>query len=41
VYDSYLKANRVTEGIASYDAVVNLAVGTSFGGNWTPRLRSP
>jgi hypothetical protein len=39
VYDSYLKANRVAEGIASYDAVVRLAVGTSFGDQWTPRLR--
>jgi hypothetical protein len=39
VYDSYLKANRVAEGIASYDAVVRLAVGTSFGDQWTPRLQ--
>ena len=39
VYDKYLRANRVPEGIASYDAVVRLLVGTSFDAQWTPRLR--
>lgn len=39
VYDSYLRANRVAEGIGSYDAVVRLLVGTSFDANWTPRMR--
>jgi hypothetical protein len=39
VYDEYLRANRVTEGIASYDAVVRLMVGTSFDPAWTPRRR--
>lgn len=38
-YDRYLKANRVTEGIESYDAVLQLILGTEFDGNWTPRLR--
>ena len=38
-YDRYLKANRVTEGIESYDAVLQLILGTSFDANWTPRLR--
>jgi hypothetical protein len=38
-YDRYLKANRVTEGIESYDAVLQLILGTSFDPNWTPRLR--
>lgn len=38
-YDRYLKANRVTEGIESYDAVLQLILGTTFDGNWTPRLR--
>lgn len=39
VYDEYLKANRVSEGIASYDAVVRLMVGTRFKDGWTPRPR--
>lgn len=39
-YDSYLKANRVEEGIASYDAVVRLMLGTEFGRDGVPRLRS-
>jgi hypothetical protein len=38
-YDRYLKANRVTEGIDSYDAVLQLILGSSFDPNWTPRLR--
>jgi len=38
-YDRYLKANRVTEGIASYDAVLQLILGTVFDANWTPRFR--
>jgi hypothetical protein len=40
VYDSYLKANRVEEGIASYDAVVRLMLGTEFETEGIPRLRS-
>jgi hypothetical protein len=39
VYDSYLKANRVEAGIANYDLVVRLLLGTSFGDGWTPRMR--
>ena len=39
VYDEYLRANRVAEGIASYDAVVRLMVASRFGDRWTPRLR--
>jgi uncharacterized protein DUF3810 len=39
VYDEYLKANRVAEGIASYDAVVRLMVGTRFDARWTPARR--
>jgi hypothetical protein len=38
-YDEYLRANRVTEGIASYEAVVRLMIGTRFGDRWTPRPR--
>ena len=37
VYDSYLKANRIEEGIANYDAVLQLMLGTTLGGEWTPR----
>jgi hypothetical protein len=37
VYDSYLKANRVEEGIASYDRVLRLMLGTTLGNTWTPR----
>jgi hypothetical protein len=37
VYDSYLKANRVKEGIANYDAVLQLMLGTTLGADWTPR----
>jgi hypothetical protein len=40
VYDSYLKANRVEEGIASYDLALRLLLGTSFDERWTPRLRA-
>jgi hypothetical protein len=39
VYDSYLKANRVERGIASYDAVVRLVLGARFDEGWVPRLR--
>ena len=33
-YDSYLKANRVSEGMASYDAVLKLMLGTPLGADW-------
>ena len=36
VYDGYLRANRVEEGIASYDAVLRLMLGTRLGPEWTP-----
>ena len=39
LYDDYLRANRVAEGIASYDAVVRLLVGTRFKDGWIPRRR--
>jgi Protein of unknown function (DUF3810) len=39
LYDRFLKANRVAEGIASYDAVVSLVVGTRFVRPWTPALK--
>ena len=34
VYDGYLRANRVAEGIASYDAVLRLMLGTRLGPEW-------
>ena len=40
VYDRFLKANRVTEGIASYDAVVTLILGTKFSPEWIPAIKS-
>lgn len=36
VYDGYLRANRVAEGIGSYDAVLRLMLGTRFNADWTP-----
>ena len=38
-YDSYLRANRIEEGIANYNAVVRLMLGTTFDAQWTPQLR--
>jgi hypothetical protein len=40
VYDSYLRANRVSEGIASYGAVVRLMLGAARDERGQPRLRS-
>jgi uncharacterized protein DUF3810 len=39
VYDSYLKANRVPAGAASYAEVVRLVLVVEFSDNWTPVLR--
>ena len=38
-YDRYLKANRVERGIESYDAVVQLILGTELDAAGNPRLR--
>ena len=38
-YDTYLRANRVEEGIASYNAVVRLMLGVAFDDQWNPRGR--
>lgn len=38
-YDSYLRANRIDEGIANYGVVLQLLLGTEFGERWTPTLR--
>ena len=39
VYDEYLRANRVPEGIGSYDVVVKLMLGTQFDQAWRPARR--
>jgi uncharacterized protein DUF3810 len=39
VYDSYLKANRVEAGAASYADVVRLVLGTAFRDDWHPVLK--
>jgi len=36
VYDTYLKANRIPEGVANYDAVLQLILGTTLGRDWSP-----
>jgi hypothetical protein len=38
-YDKFLKANRVDEGVRSYDEVVTLVVGTATNEEGKPRLR--
>jgi hypothetical protein len=38
-YDRYLKANRVERGVESYDAVVQLILGTELDAHGNPRLR--
>ena len=39
VYDTYLRANRVSEGVASYTAVVRLMLGAGLEDGGGPRLR--
>jgi hypothetical protein len=36
LYDRYLRANRVEQGIVSYGAALDLIVGTRFGSGWVP-----
>jgi hypothetical protein len=38
-YDTYLRANRVGEGIASYEGVVRLILGAGVGSGQAPQLR--
>jgi hypothetical protein len=40
MYDRFLKANRVTEGVASYNAVVTLILGTKFSPEWIPAVKT-
>jgi hypothetical protein len=37
VYDRYLKANRVGKGVESYDAALELMLGTRFTEGWVPQ----
>jgi hypothetical protein len=37
MYDSYLRANGIQEGIANYDLVLQLMLGTKLGSDWDPR----
>jgi hypothetical protein len=39
-YDAYLRANRVEEGIASYDAVVRLILAAGPEHGWAPPIRT-
>ncbi len=39
VYDRYLRANRVEEGVRSYGAAIELMAGTRFGAGWVPQKR--
>jgi hypothetical protein len=39
VYDKFLKANRVQDGVASYDRFLELLLGTRFSGDWIPVRR--
>ncbi len=38
-YDTYLRANRIEEGIANYNAVVRLMLGVNLDAEGNPRLR--
>jgi uncharacterized protein DUF3810 len=40
VYDSYLRAQGVDEGIASYGAMLRLMLGTTFQDGWVPQMRN-
>ena len=39
VYDQYLRANRIDEGIANYEVVLQLMLGASFDADWKPAMR--
>jgi hypothetical protein len=39
VYDRYLKANRISSGVANYGEVAGLLLGVQFGPDWTPKLK--
>ncbi len=41
VYDQYLRANRVEEGVRSYGAVITLILRARFSDGWTPVRRAP
>ncbi len=39
VYDTYLRANRVSEGVANYAEVVRLMIGAAVDEGASPKLR--
>jgi hypothetical protein len=39
VYDRYLKANRVEQGVANYDRALLLVLGTQFTDGWLPVMK--
>jgi hypothetical protein len=39
VYDRYLRANRVEQGVRSYAGAIELMAGTRFGAGWVPLKR--
>ena len=41
VYDGYLRANRVEEGVRSYGQVINLVLRARFEEGFVPVLRAP
>jgi uncharacterized protein DUF3810 len=41
VYDSYLKANQVEAGTASYGEVVRLVLGVRLASGWQPLAPGP
>jgi len=40
LYDRFLKANSVQEGVASYGLFVRLVLGTRFNAGWVPQMRA-
>ena len=38
-YDTYLRANRIEEGVANYNVVVRLMLGTTLGPDSLPQLK--
>jgi hypothetical protein len=40
IYDGFLRANRVRDGISSYGRVISLVMGTRYDADWVPALRT-
>ena len=39
VYDRYLRANRISSGVANYGEVAGLLLGVQFDPDWTPQMK--